>query len=131
MRSGVPGHAVANYLVPDDVAIAFDHRMCPAPLKRLFRIERGMDSPEHDPGAALACRASDLVSSQGVAGVNANADDVAGLDALQIEMFQSFIADFGIAERLIGRGGQNVQPSWRDDCGPEGGIAWIDKMNAH
>ena len=105
--------------------------MCAAPLERLLRIERGMDSAEHHPGAPLARRASDLVSSQGVAGVDADADDVAGLDALQIEMLQSFIADFGIAERLVGRSGQNVQPSWRDDCSPESGIAWIDEVNAH
>jgi hypothetical protein len=49
-----------------------------------------------NPGPTLVCRASHLVSSQGVAGVNANAHDVASLNALQIEVLQSFIADFGI-----------------------------------
>ena len=57
-----------------------------------------MDSSEHNPGTPLACRTADLVSSQSVAGVNPNADDISGLNALQIEVLQSFVADFGIAE---------------------------------
>ena len=125
------GHAVMNYFVPDDVAIALHHRVRAAVLKRLLRIERGMDSPEHNPGAALACRAADFVSSQCVAGVNADTDDVAGLNTLQVEVFQSFIADFGIAERLVGRSGEHVQPSRRDDCRAERSIAGIDEVDAH
>ena len=90
-----------------------------------------MDSPEHNPGAPLACRAAHLVSSQGVAGMNANAHDVAWLNAFQIEVFQSLIADFGIPERLGRRRGQHIKPSWRDDCSSEGGIAWINEVNVH
>jgi hypothetical protein len=67
------GGAVAENAIPDDVAVARHDHMCAAVLKRLFRIERGMDSSEHNPGAPLPCRATDLVSSQGVAGVNDDA----------------------------------------------------------
>ena len=64
-----------------------------------------MDSSEHHPSAALPCRATDFVSSQGVTGVNANADYVAWLNAFQIQVLQSLVADFGIAERLSSRSG--------------------------
>ena len=74
------GGAVAENPIPDDVAVTLNDYMCAAMLKRFLRIERGMDSSEHNPSAALACRATDFVSSQGVAGVNANADYVAGLN---------------------------------------------------
>src|SRR6516164_5521285 len=90
-----------------------------------------MDSPKHNPGAPLACRAAQFVSAQGVAGVNANAHNVALVNALQIEMLQSFIADLGIPERSIRRGRQHVKPSRSNDGSAEGSIAWIDEMDAH
>src|ERR1035438_6158342 len=125
------GGAVTENAIPDDVAVASYDHMCAAVLKRLLRIKRGMDSPEHNPGAALPSRASHLVSSQGVAGVNANAHDVAWLNALQILVLEGFIADFGIPEGLGSRAGQHVKPSWGDDCSSEGGIAWINEVDAH
>jgi hypothetical protein len=58
-----------------------------------------MDAAEDDPRAPLACGSSDLVSSQRVARVNANAQNVAWLNPLQVEMLQSLVADLGIPER--------------------------------
>ena len=95
------GRAVSEHAVPNQVAVALNHRMGTTVHKRFFRIEGGMDSAEHHPGAALAYGAAHLVSAQGVVGVNANAHDVARLDTLEVEVLQSFIADFGIAEGLV------------------------------
>jgi hypothetical protein len=44
----------------------------------------------------------------GIAGLNANAHDIAVLNALEVEMLQRCIADFGIAERFSGRSGQDT-----------------------
>jgi Protein of unknown function (DUF3489) len=55
------GGAVAENTIPDDVAVARHDHMRAAVLKRLFRIERGMDSSEHNPGAPLPCGASRFV----------------------------------------------------------------------
>ena len=54
-----------------------------------------MDAAEDDPGAALARRASDLVAAQGVAGVDADADDVAGRDGRQVERLERLVDDCG------------------------------------
>lgn len=85
-----------------------------------------MDSAEHDPSAPLPYGAAHLVAAQGVVGVDADADNVARLNTLIVEVLQSFIADLGIAERLGGRAGQDVKPSGGDDGGSEGSIAWIN-----
>jgi hypothetical protein len=90
-----------------------------------------MDSPEHYPGTALSDGTAHLVSSQCVAGVNADTHDIAFLNTLDIEMFQGFIADFGISERLISRSGQHVEPARGDDCGSERSVARINQVDDH
>src|SRR5581483_8435141 len=125
------GCAVTENAIPDRVAVALHNHMCAALLKRLLRIERGMDSPKHNPGSPIACCAAHFVSSKGVAGVNANAHDVASLNTLSIDLLQSFIAEFETHVRVSGRGGQHVQPSWGYDSSYEGGIAGINEMDIH
>ena len=49
-----------------------------AVLVRLLGKERRVNAAEDDPRAALARHAADLVAAQRVAGVDADADDVAG-----------------------------------------------------
>jgi hypothetical protein len=75
--------------------------MCAAQLKRLIGIKRGMNSPEHNPGATQTGRAAYLVSPQGVTGVNTNAHNIAWMNPLQIKVLQSFIADLRITELSI------------------------------
>ena len=64
---------------PDAVAVALDDRVRAAELERFFGIQRGVDAAVNDLRAALARQPSDLVAAQGVAGVDADADDVARL----------------------------------------------------
>ena len=47
---------------------------------RLIRIECRVNPSEHDPGALSAREPAHFVSAKGVAGVNTDADDVAGVD---------------------------------------------------
>ena len=61
--------------------------MRPASLERLFGIEGGMDSPEYHPGATLTDGASHFIASQGIARVDADADHIPGLNALQVKVF--------------------------------------------
>ena len=55
-------------------------------LERLFLIEGGMDSSKHHKSAAFANCAADCIASQSVARVDANSDDIAFLDSLQIQL---------------------------------------------
>ena len=73
---------------------------------------------------------ADLVAAQRVAGVDADADDVAGTHARGVEYLERFVADDRVAA-LRGRGGQHIQPARRDDGHAERDMAGIDKMYAH
>ena len=94
----MPARAVAQHLAPDDVAVALDDRVRPAELVRLVRIERGVNAAVDDGRAAALGRVADLVAAQRVAGVNADADDVAGLDGGEVDRLERFVDDDGIAE---------------------------------
>ena len=50
----------------------------------LFRIQGCVNPPEDNPGSTFTRHASDLHPSQGIAGMDANAHDVAGLDEIGI-----------------------------------------------
>ena len=77
-RAHAPRLAVAQHLTPDVIAIAPRHRVRAAELDRLVRIERRVNAAVDDVRAALARRAPDFVAAQRVAGMDADADDVAG-----------------------------------------------------
>jgi hypothetical protein len=50
-----------------------------AEFVRFARIQSGMDSTEHDDGAAAAREPADFESAQSVGGMNADSDNIAGL----------------------------------------------------
>ena len=97
---------------------------------RLVRIQRGVNAAEHDPGAAFARDAADLVAAQRVAGVDADADDVAGLDRCGIEHFQRFVRNE--RDRRTVRGvaaARTYKPTGRDDTDAERQMAGIDQVH--
>ena len=98
-------------------------------FQRLLRIKRRMNAAEHDVSAALAREASHGVAAQRIAGVDADADDVAGRNALGNQTFKSFVTNLRIAKFDWRRGRQHVQPTWRDDGGSECGIAGVYQMD--
>ena len=52
--------------------------------------------------AALARLPADRVAAQGVAGVDADADDVARLDSFEVDRLERLVAEHGIAETPAG-----------------------------
>ena len=56
-----------------------------------------MDAPVHNPSSALARHAPHLHASQCIAGMDADAHDVAGLDELGLNLFQCFVSNDRIA----------------------------------
>ncbi len=56
-----------------------------------------MDAAVDNPGSAFACDAADFVAAEGVAGVDADSDDVAGLDGFGDDLFEGFVDEDGIA----------------------------------
>ena len=92
-----PGNPFTD-LAPDQVAVALHHGVRLAALERLLRKQRGVNAAVHDPGAALAGHAADLVAAQRVAGVDADADDVAGRDCRWIDRLERFVDENGIAD---------------------------------
>jgi hypothetical protein len=101
-----------------------------AELEGLFRIERGVNPAEHDPGAALAHDPPDFISTQGVAGVDADADHVTGLNGQGIENLERFVRDqrVPVGARRCRR--EHVQPARRDNPNAEREMARINQMDA-
>jgi hypothetical protein len=90
-----------------------------------------VDSAEHDPCAALARFRADLVAAEHVGGMNTDANDVALLDPLELQLLERFVNKNGRAE-LGGRGcGQHVEPAGGDDGGTERHVARINEINRH
>ncbi len=125
------GEDVGDGLAPGDVSVALDDGVCCAELEGLFGEEGGVDAAVDDPCAALAGHAPDLVAAQGVAGVDADADDVAGMNGLGYDLFEGLIDEDGVA----GDGGcsccKDKQPARRDDGRAKRIITGIDQVNAH
>jgi hypothetical protein len=102
-----------------------------AALERFVRKQRGVNAAIDDPGAAGARHAADRVSAQGIAGVDADADDVAGLNGLGHNLLERLIDEDGISDGTRCGGCKHEEPTRRDDRGAKGIVAGIDEMNAH
>ena len=96
---GLAGEAIGDDLAPGEIAVACDHGVRFAALECLFRKEGGVNAAVDDPGAAAARHAADRISAQSIAGVHADANDVAGLDGLGHDLLERFIDEDGIADR--------------------------------
>ncbi len=70
------GEAVGDDLAPGDVAVAFDYGVGIALFEGFFGEEGGVNAAVDDPGSAFSGDATDFIAAEGVAGVNADADDV-------------------------------------------------------
>jgi len=88
-----------------------------------------VDSAVDDPGSAFAGNAAYFVAAEGVAGVDADTDDVAGLDGFGDDLFDGFVDEDGVACDGWRGGGEDEEPTWGDDCGPKGVVAGIYEMN--
>ena len=102
-----------------------------AELVRLVGIERRMNAAEDDGRAALARLAADFVAAQRVERMDADADDIAARDAVEIDRIERFVDDAGIAVLARRRRGEHVEPPGRDDGRTKRNIAGIDEVNSH
>jgi hypothetical protein len=62
-----------------------------AAFEGFFGEEGGVDAALDDPGSAFSGDAADFVAAEGVAGVDADADDVAGLDGFGEDLLEGFV----------------------------------------
>jgi hypothetical protein len=129
--AGCAGDTVAHDAAPGYVSVAFDDTVGSAALERLFGEERGVDSAVDDPRAALASQFADLIAAQGVAGMDADADYISGLNGGGVERFQGFIDEDGVAAGPWRGRGQNKEPARGDNRGSKGVVAGIDQVNVH
>ena len=90
-----------------------------------------MNAAEDDGRAALARLAADLVAAQRVERMDADADDVAAGDAVEVDRVERFIDDARIAVFARRRRREHVEPPGRNDRGSERNIAGIDEVNSH
>ena len=104
----MPAQAVCDDAGPDQIAVAAYDRMRRAVLGDFIRKQGGVDAAEYHPGASLSQRPPDLITAQGVARVNADADDVSGVDGAHIEWIEGLIDDLRFAPVAAGRGCQYV-----------------------
>lgn len=122
--------AVGNDLSPGDVAISFDDRMRLTAIEGFLGEERGVDATVDDPGSAFARDVANFIAAQGIAGMDADTDNVAGLDGVGDDLFERFVDQDWVAGGGWGRGGQNEEPPGGDDGSTEGVVAGIYEMNA-
>jgi hypothetical protein len=100
-------------------------------LMGLVRIQRRVYAAVHHARAALLHTLANLVTAKGVAGVNADPDDVTGLNAVEFQLFQRLVDDL---RRAIGgwrRPRQHEEPTRRDDADAERQVARVDEMHSH
>jgi hypothetical protein len=100
--------AIGNHLRPHQIAVAFDDRVRAAERGSFLGVQRRVNAAKDDIGAAGARDLTDFVSLHGVAGMNANADHIAGRDSLWIPGFERFVGDERIAVHFGGRCREHV-----------------------
>jgi len=116
---------------PDHVSIALDHRMSAAQFMGLVGIEGGVNASKHDVGAAFAGQLPDLVAAERVGGVDADADNIAGLNLIQFYRLQGLVHQAGIAKARGCRRCEHIQPARGYDRGAKRNFTGIDEVNAH
>ena len=89
---------IAQRLAPRQVAVPFDDGMSVAQFENFLRIEASVNTTEHHVRAAFPGDAANFITAKRVPGVNADAHNVARMDARGIQLLQRFIANFGVAE---------------------------------
>jgi hypothetical protein len=82
--------------------------MCATQLMRLVRVEGCVNSPEHHVGAASARYLPNLVTAESICRVDADADDIAGLNLNRVQSLQRLIDEARIAKGRGCRGRKDI-----------------------
>jgi len=81
---------------------------------RLFREQACVYATEDRDSSMTSHQAPQFIASAGIAGMDADSDDVAGVDSFCAKRLDRFIDDDRIAERPGSRPGKNIKPAGRD-----------------
>ena len=85
------GKAIVHGLGPGNVAIAGDNGVGVAPFECFLRKQRSVNAAVDHPRAPAAGDATHLIPAQSIAGMNADADDVAGVDRFRNDRLERLI----------------------------------------
>ena len=108
-----------------------DDRVRLPAFARFVGEQRRVNAAEDDPRAARARRLSDRIAAQRVAGVDADADDVARRDVVGVELRECLVDEERVAPFGAGRGRQDEQPARRDDGNPKRHSLGLTRCNAN
>ncbi len=113
-------HGMLDHQRPDRIAVAADHAVGAASFMRLVGIQRRVNAAEDHRRAARSHGRTNLIAAQRISRVDADPDDVAGVDGVEIERLERFIDDAWPS--VCGRCGraQDEQPARRDHTNAEG-----------
>ena len=123
--------AIRQYPGPDHISIALDYRVSATQFVGFVGIEGGVNASEHHVGAALAGHFPDFVAAERVGGVDADADNIAGLNLIRVYRLQGLVDQAGIAKARRCRRCKHIQPARGNDRGAKRNFTGIDEVNAH
>jgi len=93
--------------------------MCAAKFRALHR-DRAWRGCRHTRRELhVPCRTPHCHAPKGIAGVDADADNIAGMDGIEIHLLQGFVGNDGVATGCRRGGGQNVEPARSDHANAE------------
>ena len=90
-----------------------------------------MNAAVHDVSASGSRHPADAIAAQRISCVNADTDDIAGLDRVLLERVQRLVDQQRCSVTSRRRGGENVLPPRGDHGGAKRYIARIDQVNSH
>jgi hypothetical protein len=82
---------IAKSLTPGQISVSSNYAIRPAALEGLLREQGGMDASKNDERASLLCKTPDLITPQRIPGVYSNADDIAGMNRVQLKRFERLV----------------------------------------
>jgi hypothetical protein len=123
--------AVFQHARPDQIAVALDNGVGLAERRGFFGIQRRVDAAKHDVCAASARLLSDAIAIHRVAGMNADADDIARRDGRGIPRLERFVRDDRVAVLLGRRRRKHEQPPGRDDPNAKSQGARVNEVHLH
>ena len=100
-------------------------------LSHLVGKQRRVNPTEHDKRATCTNGLADLIAAEGIAGVDADTDDIALGDEVGIEQLEAFVDENRGAVSFRRGCGEHKQPPGGDDRHSKGNVAGIDKIHAH
>src|SRR5579872_1225853 len=127
---GLSCEAVGNDVRPDQVPVAPHDGVGCSLARCLVWEQRRVNTAEDHVRAAPPDLPADLIPTERVASVDANADDIPRSDRAEIDRVQGFVDDVRFTPTVARRPSQDIQPTRRNDGDSERRGARVNQMNA-